>query len=143
MRAQSSTKWHPPAIHELMRSSTLSYPAYLFLLSGIYDMAGNVSEWVSDSYDQDYYETSPLLNPTRSSVSPYEGRYKVHRGGSWVGISYFLRSAMRYHVALTDPPQPPWCLAQCPKGSEVARSLAGVWSEANLTSSRCSTSQRR
>lgn len=46
---------------------------------GVMDMAGNVSEWVSDWYDADYYSTSPTANPT----GPDTGTEKVMRGGSW------------------------------------------------------------
>jgi formylglycine-generating enzyme required for sulfatase activity len=45
-------------------------------LYGIYDLAGNVWEWVSDWYDPDYYATSPLRNP----AGPDTGKYKVLRG---------------------------------------------------------------
>lgn len=46
---------------------------------GIYDMSGNVWEWVNDWYDSDYYKNSPKNNPT----GPSSGQYRVLRGGSW------------------------------------------------------------
>lgn len=58
---------------------------------GIYDMAGNVWEWVSDWYDSNYYKTSPSKNPK----GPEQGENKVVRGGSWLYDILFLRSAFR------------------------------------------------
>ena len=58
---------------------------------GIYDLAGNVWEWVSDWYDPDYYTTSPLQNPK----GPENGKYRVLRGGSWDLAPENLRSARR------------------------------------------------
>jgi len=58
---------------------------------GIYDMAGQVWEWVSDWYDADYYKTSPSQNP----AGPPMGHHKVIRGGSWGSNADGLRSAQR------------------------------------------------
>ena len=58
---------------------------------GIYDMAGNFSEWVSDWYDKTYYQNSPSQNPK----GPASGDGKVIRGGAWDTDAQGLRSAGR------------------------------------------------
>lgn len=46
---------------------------------GVMDMAGNVSEWVSDLYLSNYYASSPSSNPT----GPGSSEFQLVRGGSW------------------------------------------------------------
>jgi formylglycine-generating enzyme required for sulfatase activity len=58
---------------------------------GIYDMSGNVWEWVQDWYDENYYRSSPKDNPKGA----YSGQYRVLRGGSWIFIPRLIRAAYR------------------------------------------------
>lgn len=59
---------------------------------GVYDMAGNASEWVEDWYDQFYYKKSPMINPT----GPAKSKNRVFRGGSWDARKVDIRSAKRF-----------------------------------------------
>jgi len=61
-----------------------SYPPNGF---GLYDMQGNVVEWVLDFYDPNYYSSSPSSNPQ----GPSSGKFRVIRGGGWHSGPYCNR----------------------------------------------------
>ncbi|HKY20566.1 MAG TPA: formylglycine-generating enzyme family protein [Vicinamibacterales bacterium] len=69
-----------------------TYPANGFQL---YDMAGNVWEWVSDWYAPNYYERAQYLNPQ----GPDNGLMRILRGGAWVNTDgRYLRCSYRHKV---------------------------------------------
>jgi len=59
---------------------------------GLYNMAGNVSEWTETSYEPTSYYFSSTLNP---DVKDPENKRKVIRGGSWKDVAYFLEVSSR------------------------------------------------
>lgn len=60
---------------------------------GFYDMSGNVWEWTSDWYGENYYQKSAKDNPR----GPDEGTQRVLRGGCWLDRSEDCRTTIRFH----------------------------------------------
>lgn len=59
---------------------------------GLYDMFGNVSEWV-----ENWYQADALIQYAQGRLNaPHQGQRKVIRGGAWDEIQVALRSASRY-----------------------------------------------
>ena len=66
---------------------------------GLYDMAGNVSEWIDDTYDETTSSFALDMNPSYK-YEAREGdlkimRRKVIKGGSWKDVGAYLQCGMR------------------------------------------------
>jgi sulfatase modifying factor 1 len=71
---------------------TGTYPPNAY---GLYDVCGNVWEWVADWYTADYYGLGEMRDPR----GPQVGNLRLVRGGSWVNDDVsMLRCAYRHKV---------------------------------------------
>lgn len=66
---------------------------------GLYNMAGNVSEWTQSTYFGTAYQTVSDLNPTVNyelqENDPLWMTRKVVRGGSWRDVAFYLQNGTR------------------------------------------------
>lgn len=74
--------------------------AYFANEYGLYDMAGNVAEWVEDAYAPNSFPVVWDLNPTYFDKSELR---KVVRGGSWKDIMYYVETGTRTYEYQTKP----------------------------------------
>lgn len=59
---------------------------------GLYNMAGNVSEWTNSAYNLASYYMGSTMNP---NVEDRENKRKIIRGGSWKDVAFFLEVGSR------------------------------------------------
>ena len=71
------------------RQTTVAVNSFSPNAWGLYNMHGNVSEWVWDYYGE--YDTAAAADPT----GPPTGTRRVYRGGGWNDFAKNLRSAYR------------------------------------------------
>jgi formylglycine-generating enzyme required for sulfatase activity/tRNA A-37 threonylcarbamoyl transferase component Bud32 len=57
----------------------------------LFDMLGNLQEWTSDWFDDDYFQNSPNRDPQ----GPFSGTKKVVRGASWANVESWTRVSLR------------------------------------------------
>jgi formylglycine-generating enzyme required for sulfatase activity len=62
---------------------------------GVFDLAGNVSEWTADWMGTLYYDVSPEKNP----LGPGGGTKRVLRGGSWINPTDGIRTVARFSLS--------------------------------------------
>ncbi|MFT4032627.1 MAG: gliding motility lipoprotein GldJ [Siphonobacter sp.] len=93
----------------IITDEVFSYPPNDF---GLYNMAGNVNEWVWDVYRSTTLQTFNDLNPIRrdgflddekyydkkDNNSLIDNRTRVYKGGSWADISYWLSPGTRRYL---------------------------------------------
>ncbi len=79
---------------------TVKADAYFPNDYGLYNMAGNVSEWTESAYVENAYRFQHDLNPDvkydAKDSDPDVYKRKVIRGGSWKDISYYLQTGSRH-----------------------------------------------
>ncbi len=83
-----------------------SYPPNEY---GLYDMAGNVSEWCFDAYDENFYANSPRENPIASIIirdpknngTTIINELRLSRGGNWISAAWTVQVSSRNNGALS------------------------------------------
>lgn len=86
-------EWSTWTVHDCEDGFKVTAPVGSFKPNsfGLYDMLGNVWEWCSDWFGENYYKECPVHNPQGAA----SGSYRVARGSCWDSPPRYVRSASR------------------------------------------------
>ena len=62
---------------------------------GLYDMSGNVSEWVWDWYDKSLHRSPLAIGTVQDPYGAKNGSFRIARGGNWRYGAWFARASIR------------------------------------------------
>jgi len=79
----------------LYRENTVAVDSFAPNGWGLYNMHGNVFEWCSDWYDENYYDKCKAQGTVENPLGPDTGLDRVLRGGGWDDDATLCRSAYR------------------------------------------------
>ena len=91
---------------------------------GMFDMAGNVAEWVSDWYGEQYYAQQAAQGTAVNPTGPVSGLQKVLRGGSWNTVPFFTRTVHRQSWDPADSQR--WIGFRCAADPEDASTIGSA-----------------
>jgi formylglycine-generating enzyme required for sulfatase activity len=100
---------------------------------GVFNMAGNVAEWVNDWYSDVWYSQQAAQQSVLNPVGPPAGVDKVVRGGSWDAVPFFARSVHRQNRTPND--QTPWIGFRCADDPDTGTTAGAEGVDLNLGAS--------